>query len=130
MPGSRPNVSSRARRLVIGGGILLLVVATLGWAVSRGSPKAISYWLVDERTLGIEVIDGPSSSCGIAGTEETTTDVRITAECRSPVLSAGSTAVGYPYDLNVQLRAPLGSRVVLDALGTPAKRCAMPRCGR
>lgn len=104
-------------------------MVAIGLALSRGSPKAISYWLTDDRTLGIQLIDGPNSSCHIAATEESATEVRVIAECRRPLVSAGSTGAGYPYDFIVQLQAPLGSRVVLDAFGTPAERCAAAHCG-
>jgi hypothetical protein len=113
-------------------GRLLLGVATilLAQACARDSAKPISYWVIDERTLGVQLIGGLNASCSIARTEEATKDIRVVAVCREPFFTIGSTAEGYPYDFVVSLEAPLADRRVLDGLGNSAERCETPRCGR
>src|SRR4051794_35628465 len=85
--------SSRRKRVVAVGACLLLAG---GLAValirSRGTPTPISYWLVDDRTIVVQAIAGPKASwsCAIAGTGETMTDVRVTAECLGPIFTIGT----------------------------------------
>lgn len=122
--------SSRRKRVIALGACLLLAGFGLAVAVarSRGTPTPISYWLVDDRTIVVEAIAGPKASwsCAIAGTEETMTDVRVTAECLGPIFTIGSTGAGYTYDFVVPLMEPLADRRVLDAFGQPAQRCDAP----
>lgn len=114
-------------------GALLVISLSAWYLVSvvdavRHAPMPISYWVMDDRTLGIQVMTGPGSECGIAATEEMTTQVRVRVECRLPLLSAGSSAVGVLHDFVLPLRSPLADRAVLDGSGLPAKRCPTTRC--
>lgn len=92
---------------------------------SRSMP--IKYWQIDEHTLGVLVESGPpaSTSCEIVKTDETSAEVRIRAECRSPVFGS-STGAAYPYELRVTLTQPLDSRRVLDGHGEPGVLCQSP----
>lgn len=122
---------TKKRAIVVGA---LLVISLSGWYIvsvvgaMQHSPMPISYWVMDDRTLGVQVMDGPGSTCGLVATEETTTEVRVRVECRRPLLSAGSSAVGILHDFVLPLKAPLADRTVLDGSGLPAKRCATPPC--
>lgn len=120
------------KRTILVGALLVIalsgayLVAVLG--ALRNSTMPISYWVVDDRTLGVQVMSGAGYTCGIDATEETTTEVRVRVDCRGPLLSAGSSAVGILHDFVVPLRAPLADRAVLNGSGLPAKRCATPSC--
>ncbi len=114
--------------LAIGVVMILAVVVLIAVAVSHGGPMPISYWVIDDRTLGVQVMDGPASRCGIAATDETETEVRVRVECKEPFLSTGSTAAGYLYEFVAHLQAPLADRAVLDGSGLPAEPCATPGC--
>lgn len=93
------------------------------------APVPISYWTIDEQTLGVLVVSGPpaSHSCAIEQMGETTDQVLIRAECRSPVFGGGSTMAGYRYEFTVALTQPLGNRRVLDGAGEPGTLC-LSRC--
>ena len=54
-----------------------------------GHPVPISYWTVDEQTLGVVVLAGPpaSHSCAVVNTEETAEQVQNRVECRSKLSS-------------------------------------------
>lgn len=114
-------------------GALLVIALSVGYLAAvlgplRNSPMPISYWVVDDRTLGVQVMSGAGYTCGIDATEETTTEVRVRVDCRGPLLSTGSTAVGILHDFVVPLNAPLADRAVLNGSGLPAMRCAAPSC--
>jgi hypothetical protein len=87
--------------------------------------------VVDDHTLGVEIISGPkeSFSCAIARTSETSDEVQVLAECQRPISYTGP-SVGVAHDFIVPLSAPLGQRRVIDGLQNPATQCAKPRCGR
>lgn len=121
------------RKRAIGVGALVVILLSGGYLVAvlqavRDAPMPISYWIVDDRTLGVRVMDGPASECGVDAVQETTREVRVRVECHRPLLSAGSTAAGKIFDFVVALQAPLADRVVLDGSGLPAKLCASPPC--
>ena len=88
---------SRRRAIVVGA---LLVIALSAWylvsviSTLQDSPMPISYWVMDDRMLEVQVMDGPGSTCALDATQETTTEVRVRVVCRRPILSAGSTGVG------------------------------------
>lgn len=122
---------TRERTILVGA--LLVIALSVGYLVAvlgplRNSPMPISYWVVDDRTLGVQVMAGAGYTCGIEATAETTTEVRVHVECRGPLLSAGSSAVGVLHDFVVPLSAPLADRVVLNGSGLPAKQCPTPSC--
>jgi hypothetical protein len=108
----------------------LSVVLALGLAGCGPAAMSISYWIIDDRTIGVEALDGPNETCAVARTLETSTDVVVVVECQRPFLSAGSTGAGYPYQFVVPLETPLAGRTVLDAFAAPAALCAAARCGR
>lgn len=87
----------------------------------------IQYWQIDEQTLGVVVESGPpaSTSCEVVKSDETTDEVHIRAECRTPVFGSG-TGAAYRYELRVALAQPLGGRRVLDGLGQPGALCQSP----
>jgi len=121
------------RKRAIAVGALLIILLSGGYLVAvlqavRDAPMPISYWVLDDRTLGVEVMDGPASMCAVDATQETTREVRVRVECHRPLLSAGSSAVGKIFDFVVALQAPLADRAVLDGSGLPAKLCASPHC--
>lgn len=118
------------RRVVVAAALIAVASAVwyLVWIVRVfDSPMPITYWVIDDRTIGVRVIDGPSSVCDMAASENTT-EVRVRVRCRRPFISVGSTGAGYHYDFVVQLEVPLADRTVLDGSGMPAKRCATPSC--
>jgi hypothetical protein len=126
-------MSAWVRRLAVAGlaiGVLMIlaVVVMIAIAVSHGRPMPISYWVIDDRTLGVQVMDGPDSRCRIAATDETATEVRVRVECQEPFPGTGSTAAGYLYEFVAHLQAPLAGRRVLDGSGAPAEPCATPGC--
>ena len=116
-----------AKRLIA---VLVIASVALGaFLVARGESVAVTYWVIDDHTLGIQVIHGPRSSCAISQIRETATEVAIHAECRSPFPSLGGNSAGYPYEFVVTLQAALASRAVVDEEGQPAILCVAVRCG-
>lgn len=93
--------------------------------MTASRPVPINYWMIDGRTLGIQVISGPPAShpCAVAKTEETADQVLIRVECRSPLVGGGGTLAGYKYEFTVSLQQALGGRRVLDGLGQPGILC-------
>ena len=121
------------RKRTIAVGALLVILLSGGYLVAvlgalQHSPMPISYWVLDDRTLGVQVMDGPASTCRVDATQETTTEIRVRVECRRPLLTAGSSGVGKLFDFVVPLQAPLAGRAVLDGSGLPAKRCGTAPC--
>lgn len=96
------------------------------WELSASRP--IAYWVIDARTLGVNVWDAPEYSCAIATTEETTITVRIDAQCHLPLFASASTSESQEFDFEVHLDSALGNRRVLDGWGHFADVCATPRC--
>lgn len=64
----------------------------------------------------------------MSGVTETSTEITITAVCRVPFRSLGSTAALQRNEDEVELREPLGSRTVIDVSGAVAERCETPDC--
>jgi hypothetical protein len=119
----------RHRRRLLGGALLLALALGAAWYVDRSVPKFLSYWVIDDRSIGVQAMDGRNATCWLASVAETTAEVRVDVECNPQVLIGSSTAEGYPYDFTVPLLAPLGDRRVVDALGTESVVCTAPRCG-
>ena len=115
------------RRVVLGCAILVIGVPLLfyaGLVTRRPVAYPASYWIVDDRSIGVMIQSGGGLTCGIASAAETLTEIRLRSECYEPWLSLGGTA-----DLKLtvvlqQLAAPVGSRVVIDGRGTAARQCA------
>lgn len=122
--GSGP---SRFRRALVPA---LVIVAALGWAQALHSTRltAIDHWVFDQQSIGVLVLGGPAESCSVAKVVESPSNVQIWTECRGPLLTLGSSAVGIPFSYGVGLEAELGNRVVLDGLGNPATKCGVPLC--
>lgn len=130
-PSVRPTRAALLRlgmRLAVGIGVL----AVLWYIASQPWQKGFGYWVVDETTLGVEVISGsaPSYSCSIARTSETAEQVQIFAGCREPIGGGSGPSIGIVWEFIVRLETPLGERRVVDGLGDPARVCDKPRCGR
>jgi hypothetical protein len=120
----------RHRGLAVGAGLALAVVLALGWYVNRDVPQTLlSYWVIDDRTIGVQAINGRNATCWLASTAERPTEVRVDVECHPLIQLVGSTAAGYPYNFTVTLGAVLGDRRVVDALANEAVMCVAPRCG-
>jgi hypothetical protein len=107
--------------LVVGVGLLYL-----GLQLRLPAEKNLGYWPIDERTLGVVVIDAPNLMCGIARVEESRDAVRIHAQCDHPLISLGSPAMAQQYVFRVILEAPLGDRTVQDGSGEPPVECQDP----
>ncbi len=107
---------------------LALLVGAIIAGCSVRSPVVLSYWIVDDRTLGVQAMEGPNEACAVASTLETTTEVRVRVECAKPILSAGSTGAGYLYKFVIPLAMPLADRAVIDGTGMPASRCVTSPC--
>ena len=120
---------ARRRRLVLGGALVLAVAAGVLWYVNRDEPQFLSYWVVDDRSIGVQAINGRNATCWLASVVETTAEVRVDVECHPQLHLGAGTAEGYPYEFTVQLEQPLGDRRVLDALGTESIPCTALRCG-
>ena len=123
-------VSSGSSRLRRGFVPVLVIVAALGWAQALHSTRltAIDYWVFDQQSIGVLVLGGPAESCSVAKVVESPSNVQIWTECRGPLLTLGSSAVGIPFSYGVALEAELGNRVVLDGMGNPATNCGIPLC--
>jgi hypothetical protein len=116
---------SRGRRAVV----LIAIVAALAglrYVTSIHPQRIETYWLVDEATLRVQVVSGPQHSCSIRNTVETTSDVRIEAECREPFIPLPSTAIGILYCFDARLQTAIGERVVIDGLGNTVPRSDRP----
>lgn len=130
-PG-RPRIPTLIQGLVRSLGATLVVSAVVlgglyvGLHVRLPAEKNLGYWLIDERTLGVVVIDGPNLTCGIASVDESSDVVRIHAQCAHPVISLGGTGMAQQYVFQVTLEAPLGDRTVHDGSGKPPVMCQDP----
>lgn len=124
----------RAPRLRLRAGVALVVglLSVLGYLATQPWQQPFAYWVIDETTLGVEVISGgaPSYSCSIARTSEAGGQVQVFAGCREPMFGGSGPSVGIAWEFTVQLETPLGERLVVDGLGNPARVCDKPRCGR
>jgi hypothetical protein len=100
----------------------------LWYFATQPRQQGLGYWVVDETTLGVEVISGPapSYSCSIARTSETGEEVRIFAGCQEPIMGGAGPSVGIVWEFIVPLEAPLGERRVVDGLGNPARVLRAP----
>ena len=109
-------------------GIIALVVGAfvLGLNIGQGEVQPVSYWMIDDHTVGVFVEAGPSDTCGLLP-YESGSEVRLTVRCRGPLLSAGSSAVGYPRYFEVPIITVVGSRSIVDGSGNDATKCAS-RC--
>lgn len=127
MTAATNSEPSRFRRALVPA---LAIVAALGWAQALHSTRltAIDYWVFDQHHLGVLVLGGSSESCSVAKVAESASNVQIWTECRGPLLTLGSGAVGYPLSYQVEIELELGNRVVLDGLGNPATKCGVPLC--
>jgi hypothetical protein len=111
-----------ARRPLVGVGLAVLIAA--GWflLLVRDDDVAISsYWIVDDRTIGVEVDSGQRDWCRVTHTAETAADVRVTARCLTWLPSGPGTAELWRFRLTVPLAQPLGDRRVLDGEGLPVR---------
>jgi hypothetical protein len=120
---------SRPRRVAAS---LLVVAAVLLAAryLTSVSVRSVSYWIIDDQTLGVMVLGGVGDSCALVRAEETADEVRVVAECREPFVWLGRPLLGIPHDFVVTLGQPIAARRVVDGFGNPAEHCPLARCGR
>lgn len=85
--------------------------------------RPLAYWPIDDRTLGVVVLDAPNLSCRISQTDETGDAVRIHAQCQERLMLTPHTANAQRYVLQVTLLAPLGDRPVYDGSGNLGMLC-------
>ena len=71
------------------------------------------------------MIDSPTVRCAIEGLDETPEVVQIAAVCREPFLGPTEGAA-HMNVFEIELKAPLGSRAVLDGAGRPGVLCDTP----
>jgi hypothetical protein len=100
----------------------------LWYFATQPRQQGFGYWVIDETTLGVEMISGPapSYSCSIARTSETVEEVRIFAGCQEPIMGGSGPSVGIVWEFIVPLESPLGQRRVVDGLGDPARVLRAP----
>ena len=120
----------RHRGLAIGVAVVLAIGLGVAWYVNQSVAKSfLSYWVVDDRTIGVQAIDGRDATCWLASSVESTTDIRVDVRCHPQLQLGAGTAEGYPYEFQVPLTSPLGERAVVDATGNASIPCVAPRCG-
>jgi len=119
---------SRRRGLIAMLLIGVVVGAYLGLFTTRPVQKQVSYWAIDDRTLGVIVLDALSIKCAVSDVTETAQDVRIDANCAEPFLSTGSAGAAQRNEFQIELENPLANRSVFDGLGNPARRCSTQQC--
>ena len=114
------------RRALVGCGLLIVLVPTLaylGLVTRRPVSEPASYWVVDDRTIGVLIESPGGIECDVASTTESATDVRVRSECLEPFWSLGGTADLWRHVTTVSLTSPLAQRIVIDGTGRPATRC-------
>jgi hypothetical protein len=117
------------RGLVIAVVLIGIVAAVyLGLFTTHAVRKPVSYWVVDDHTLGVLVLDAPSIKCEVTDVDETSREIRIVANCAEPLLSTGSAGAAHRNEFQITLDGPLANRAVIDAFGHPADRCSTLRC--
>lgn len=119
----------RNRALAVAGVVAAVVAGIAVWYVNQNVSKSLpSYWLIDERTIGVQATDGRNATCWVMQPVETADVVRVDVQCHPGLLIGSSTAEGYPYRFAVLLDSSLGERRVVDGLGNESQLCA-PECG-
>jgi hypothetical protein len=115
----------RLRPLLVVLAILAVAVGALylglrlPWPVER----PLAYWSINDRTLGVVILDAPNLSCGIARVDESSDAVRIHAQCQERVIGLAGTGIAEKYLLQATLKAPLAARTVYDGSGNLAIMC-------
>ena len=116
---------------MVGAAVAILLVAMViavvvgGLTTTRDVLRAFSYWVIDDRKIGVVVLDGrPNSVCAIERVDESAEAVQVWATCPEPWISTGSTGSLYRHEFEVDLQAELGDRKVIDGDGRNAESCA------
>jgi hypothetical protein len=123
---------SRLRRLALSVGSIIAVLAILasvlyvGLSLRWPIEKPFAYWMIDDQTLGVIVLDSPSLLCGIPEVDESSDAVRIHAQCLERVIPVPQTGMAQRYVFQLALRDQLGHRTVFDGLGHLAELCTGP----
>ena len=78
-----------------------------------------SYELVTPSLIAVHATGGQGDVIVSASAVEHATEVSVSVVLRRPVGSAPRIAIGIPVRVELQLREPLGSRAVVDDIGTP-----------
>jgi hypothetical protein len=105
---------------------VVAAVLYVGLLLRRPVERPLAYWAMDDRTLGVVVLDAPDLSCEIARVDESSDAVSIHAQCSERVIAVPQTGMAQKYVLQATLQAPLGGRPVYDGSGTLAERCQAP----
>lgn len=113
---------ARLARIV---GFLALIAGLVFVALQWRSPaeQHIGYWLIDEHTLGVVVLDSPNLSCALGQVDESADAVRIHAQCNERVVPVPETGMAQQYVFQVVLHGPLARRAVFDGTGIPGQAC-------
>jgi hypothetical protein len=105
--------------------VALGVIGAIQFGAMNRRPVAVaaSYWVVDDRTIGVVIGNGGGIECTVASVSESASEVRAQSECDEPWITIGGSAVLKLTVTKLTLASPLGSRTVLDGLGHPAATC-------
>ena len=99
---------------------IVLMSALLLACSSEGPTPLAGYRLVGDRTLHLRAVTNPNFTTWVESVEETPANVVISVVTRAGGFEAGSTEEIW---IAVQLKEPLGDRLVLNANGhTPIGR--------
>ena len=101
---------------------VIYVGAGLRWPVER----PLAYWSINDRVLGVVILDAPNLSCAVARVDESSDAVRIHAQCQERVLGLTGTGMAEKYLLQARLQAPIAARTVYDGSGNLAVLCQAP----
>ena len=119
----------RLKRWLVIGLLAAAVVVALGIIGYKAldQPSWIYYYRVaDEQHLLLGTISGPGANVRVTDVVETPETVTITVS--TFLFEIGATSgVGYPYESEATLSAPLGTRSVIDGgSGLPVRRASCP----
>jgi hypothetical protein len=116
------------RQVLVFLAVVGLVIGLLAIVIAARRPisRPLAYWAIDQRTLGIVVIDAPGIQCAVAGVDESADYVRVSAACFEPWIPLPMAGGAHLNVMQANLRAPLSSRKVLDGSGNVGTLCQKP----
>ena len=112
--------------IAVSAAAIVVVLGVIGYK-ALDQPSWIYYYRVaDEQHLLVGTISGPGANVRVTDVVETSQTVTITVS--TFLLEFGAVSgVGYPYESEATLSAPLGSRSVIDgSSGEPVRRATCP----
>ena len=119
----RRGISFAKMAVVLG---TIVVMFSVGLLVRWPSEQPFGYWAIDDRTIGVVVLDSPTLSCDVARVDESSDAVRIHAQCSERVIPVSQAGMAQQYVMSVTLKAPLEGRTVYDGSGSLAQLCPKP----